>query len=101
MPLYLHAWTNTWWLFSKEKPAVNHAAIRSNLQYVNEASSHEKIPLSYYLKQKTGLFTSFTYSYILLFFLTWFPSYLLDTHDLNVKEMSVVTVIPWVFGLWG
>ncbi|CAH0153745.1 Hexuronate transporter [Peribacillus sp. Bi96] len=98
------AWAIAWWLFSKERPAVNNETIPSNQQHVNKVSSNKKIPLSFYLKQKTVLFTSFAYfaySYILFFFLTWFPSYLIDTHGLNVKEMSVVTVIPWILGFIG
>ncbi|WP_340371426.1 MFS transporter [Peribacillus sp. FSL E2-0218] len=97
------AWAIAWWLFSKEGPADN-VTTPSNQQYVNNVSSNKKIQLSYYLKQKTVLFTSFAYfaySYILFFFLTWFPSYLIDTHGLNVKEMSIVTVIPWILGFIG
>ncbi|KWW17350.1 hexuronate transporter [Peribacillus simplex] len=97
------AWAIAWWLFSKEGPADN-VTTPSNQQYVNKVSSNKKIQLSYYLKQKTVLFTSFAYfaySYILFFFLTWFPSYLIDTHGLNVKEMSIVTVIPWILGFIG
>lgn len=97
-------WAVAWWLFSKEKPANNSERIdttSSTQQHVNQFSTNGKIPLSFYLKQKTVLFTAFAYfaySYILFFFLTWFPSYLIDAHGLNVKEMSVVTVILWILG---
>lgn len=63
-----------------------------------------KIPLSFYLKQKTVLFTAFAffaYNYILFFFLTWFPSYLTEARGLSVKEMSAITVIPWILGFIG
>jgi ACS family hexuronate transporter-like MFS transporter len=63
-----------------------------------------KLRLTFYLKQKTVLFTAFaffSYNYILFFFLTWFPSYLVDARGLSVKDMSIITVIPWVLGFIG
>ncbi len=62
------------------------------------------IPMTFYLKQKTVLFTAFAffaYNYILFFFLTWFPSYLVKERGLSVEFMSVVTVIPWILGFIG
>ncbi|MMZ63363.1 Hexuronate transporter [compost metagenome] len=56
------------------------------------------------MKQKTVLFTAFAffaYNYILFFFLTWFPSYLVEARGVSVKDMSIITVIPWVLGFIG
>lgn len=39
-----------------------------------------------------------TYSF---FFLTWFPSYLNHSLHLDIKEISIATVIPWVIGAIG
>ncbi|UFM69627.1 MFS transporter [Leclercia adecarboxylata] len=60
--------------------------------------------LSYYLKQPIILFTAlafFAYSYILFFFMTWFPSYLLDARGLNMHDMSIANVLPWLLGFVG
>jgi MFS transporter, ACS family, hexuronate transporter len=46
-------------------------------------------------------FAFFSYNYVLYFFLTWLPSYLTDVHHLAVKQMSVLTLIPWVCGALG
>ncbi|EAA4057671.1 MFS transporter [Salmonella enterica subsp. enterica serovar Typhimurium] len=35
------------------------------------------------------------------FFLTWFPSYLNHSLHLDIKEISIATVIPWVIGAIG
>lgn len=92
-------WAILWWKFVKEKPS-------SSL----EVESDEKIdttnarPLTFYLKQKTVLFTAFaffSYNYILFFFLTWFPSYLIDARGLDPASMSMVTMIPWIVGFVG
>ncbi|EEF7888897.1 MFS transporter [Salmonella enterica] len=42
-----------------------------------------------------------SYNYILFFFLTWFPSYLNHSLHLDIKEISIATVIPWVIGAIG
>lgn len=60
--------------------------------------------LLHYLKQPIILVTAFAffcYNYILFFFLSWFPSYLVQAHGLNIKQMSLTTIIPWVVGFLG
>lgn len=57
-----------------------------------------------YLKQPLILATAvafFSYNYVLFFFLSWFPSYLVEAQHLNIKQMSVATVIPWLVGTVG
>lgn len=91
-------WALCWFTFVKEKPAQpmgDAPAMKA------DAPPYEKISLTFYLKQKNVLFTAFAffaYNYILFFFLTWFPSYLVDERGLSVEFMSVVTVIPWILG---
>lgn len=69
-----------------------------------EELAQAKHGLGYYLRQPIILATAFAffcYNYILFFFLSWFPSYLVQAHGLNIKEMSLTTVIPWVVGFFG
>jgi len=94
-------WALSWWKFVKEKPAAT--AKKAAVVKVDEVL-HERRPLTFYLKQKTVLFTAFaffSYNYILFFFLTWFPSYLVDARHMDVKDMSVITMIPWIVGFIG
>jgi MFS transporter, ACS family, hexuronate transporter len=100
-------WAIFWWKFVKEKPegAAEKAIAESAAagEKVNVAIEGTR-KLTFYLKQKTVLFTAlafFSYNYILFFFLTWFPSYLVDARGLSVKDMSIITVIPWVLGFVG
>ena len=92
-------WAISWWFFAKEKP-----------DYIEETNEKADIApvttfkLGYYLKNPTVLFTAFAffaYNYILFFFLTWFPSYLVDARNLSIENMSLITVIPWVLGFLG
>ena len=94
-------WAVLWFKFVKEKPPV---AMGDAPAIKAETPPGEKIPLTFYLKQKTVLFTAFAffaYNYILFFFLTWFPSYLVEERGLSVESMSVITVIPWILGFIG
>jgi D-galactonate transporter len=43
----------------------------------------------------------FCYNYILFFFLTWFPVYLVDAQGVSLRDMSIVTAIPWIVGAAG
>ncbi|MGM7721598.1 MFS transporter [Metabacillus sp. Hm71] len=97
-------WAIGWWFLIKDKPSEESNQTKRNAKLDNHEVKGEKISLTFYLKQKTVLFTAFAffaYNYILFFFLTWFPSYLTNARGLSIEEMSVVTVIPWVLGFIG
>lgn len=94
-------WAVCWWKFVKEKPLDTSEELKTQEIPV---ATESKLKLTFYLKHRTVLFTAFAffaYNYILFFFLTWFPSYLVDARGLSVKEMSITTVIPWILGFIG
>jgi MFS transporter, ACS family, hexuronate transporter len=71
---------------------------------LDENSQGPARPLRAYLVQPTILATAlafFGYNYILFFFLSWFPSYLMSEQHLSLQNMSIVTVIPWTLGFVG
>ena len=49
----------------------------------------------------TAAFGYFVHSYVMFFFLSWFPSYLMLERGLSLKEMSFATVVPWLVGTFG
>ena len=58
----------------------------------------------FYIRQPVVLAVSlgyFSYSYATFFFMTWFPSYLVMARHLSIKDMSLVSVIPWAVGTPG
>lgn len=60
--------------------------------------------LGTYLKQPAilaAMISYFGYSYILFFFLTWFPSFLTMDRHLSLKSMSIATALPWLLGFIG
>jgi len=97
-------WAAVWFKFVKDKPKGKVAEEIQQAEGNSDMGAMPVHPLRYYLKQPTVLFTAlafFSYNYTLFFFLTWFPSYLTMAHGLNVKDMSIATVIPWLLGFLG
>ncbi len=86
-------WTLAWIPAVAHRPEA-HAA----------APGSRKLPLSFYLRQPSTIGTAaafFGYSYVLYFFLTWFPSYLTMSRHLSIRDMGFVNTIPWIFGVLG
>lgn len=87
-------WTVFWIFAVRDRPTINSTAKADN------ATSK----LWFYLKQPGVIATGvafFGYSYILYFFLTWFPSYLTMARHLSIHEMAFVDTIPWLLGTAG
>ena len=103
MMLIGFVWVGVWLIATKGSEAPKEEAdARTVADTAGNDQPDEK--LSYYLKQPIILFTAlafFAYSYILFFFMTWFPSYLLDARGLNMRDMSIANVLPWLLGFVG
>jgi MFS family permease len=66
---------------------------------VHAADAHAARPLLHYLLSRPVLGVAlafFSFNYVLYFFLSWLPSYLTDYQHLNIKQMSVVGILPWL-----
>ncbi len=87
---------------AEEKALIEQLKVETHS--AEEELAQAKHGLGFYLRQPIILATAFAffcYNYILFFFLSWFPSYLVQAHGLNIKEMSLTTVIPWIVGFVG
>ncbi|WP_321790762.1 MFS transporter [Burkholderia pyrrocinia] len=101
------AWVVLWMVSTSDRPAapVNEAPdVPAAARAGGDDASAPARTLSHYVRQPRILATAaafFSYNYVLFFFLSWFPSYLVRAHHLNIKEMSVATVVPWLVGTVG
>jgi ACS family hexuronate transporter-like MFS transporter len=43
----------------------------------------------------------FGFGYSLSFFISWFPTYLTQTHDMSLADMSLASAVPWAAGVLG
>ena len=104
-------WVAAWLLIVKENPSQlksitkeEIAELQASLQLEKVTAEIDNKKLSYYLRQPSILFTAFAffaYSYILFFFMTWFPSYLTSARHLDMKSMSYANTLPWIVGAIG
>ncbi|MFL9961883.1 MFS transporter [Paraburkholderia sediminicola] len=103
-------WVVMWSIFSTDRPEHNRWARGAGSPAIHaraentESDAKPQRSLGSYLKSPTIWATSlayFGYAYILYFFLSWFPSYLMMERHLSLSSMSIVNVIPWVLGFAG
>ncbi|OLL29265.1 MFS transporter [Burkholderia sp. SRS-W-2-2016] len=103
-------WVLMWSIFSTDRPEHNRWArgmVSPSMQAKvdhTESKALPKMSLGHYLTSPTIWATSlayFGYAYILYFFLSWFPSYLMMERHLSLSSMSIVNVIPWLLGFAG
>jgi len=105
-------WTAVWWKISTDKPEDHSMVLKEELAEINFGKAEvavsqqigEKVSLLSIVRQRkilcllVGLFG---YNYTLFFFLTWFPSYLVDARHLSITQMGFATMIPWIAGAVG
>lgn len=108
-------WALIWWKVSADKPedhpmvsneeAAEISAGRIEIASTESTTSTQvKVSLISIIKQKrifALLLGMFGYNYTLFFFLTWFPTYLVDARHLSIKEMGFAAMIPWIAGAIG
>lgn len=106
-------WTLFWCKKVTDKPSEHPSVTPEELALINEGKEelitvnstiHEKVSLLSIIKQKkilALLVGLYGYNYTLFFFLTWFPSYLVDVRHLSIKEMGIAAMIPWIAGAIG
>ncbi|QKJ87811.1 MFS transporter [Paramixta manurensis] len=107
-------WMVIWFFVAADNPAKSKRVTEQERTLVDQLKqespgSEEDLTLArhglgYYLRQPIILVTAFAffcYNYILFFFLSWFPAYLVQAHGLDIKSMSMTTTIPWIVGFVG
>lgn len=104
------AWSLAWHRLSAETPAQHPKVSREELAEIDagqesaEAHAGSKVSILEVVTTRSVLMTGislFCYNYILFFFITWFPSYLVDAKGISLKDMSLVSSLPWVTGALG
>jgi D-galactonate transporter len=107
-------WMVAWFFIAADNPLKSRLVSARERELIASLKAEQTTPdeelaqashgLGYYLRQPIILVTAFAffcYNYILFFFLSWFPAYLVQAHNLDIKSMSMTTVIPWVVGFVG
>jgi MFS transporter, ACS family, hexuronate transporter len=104
-------WLAAWWWLMADRPSDSTRVGAAERAYIEDARQgdattrvSESLPLGHYLRSPLVLglaFAFFASNYILYFFLSWLPSYLVDVRHLDIRSMSMLGSIPWIMGLLG
>ena len=102
-------WTFFWILFVADRPETHRGLSDPERDEVERdrfaiVQDETKLPLSFYLRQPAVIATGvsfFGYAYILYFFLSWFPSYLMMERHLTLRDMGAINTVPWILGTIG
>lgn len=109
-------WAIIWALIASDKPRGNPRVSEAEADLIegeekeeivavsDTQSSVEKPSMFKAILQPSILATAlslFCFNYVLFFFMNWFPTFLVDTTGISLKEMSIVGVLPWVAGTLG
>jgi len=99
-------WLTAWLLVFKDSPDQHpkvseqeREMIRSSRAEIIVENVEEGHGLAHYIFSAPVLAVAvafFCFNYVLYFFLTWLPSYLMDFQHLDIKSMSIIGVIPWL-----
>jgi MFS family permease len=102
-------WPLCYFLFANkphESPFVNQAEKEFINQDEQISHSKKKIDKYYFFKNKTLLSNGwgfFVYGYSMFFYLTWLPDFLQSVYHLNIKQIGLFSVLPWLLAaifLW-
>ncbi len=99
-------WAVLWYIIFRDKPAQMKSVSIAELSFIqrglNEnpsASTHIKI-LSI-LRNRSILannYAFFTFGYLLFFSVMWLPGYLQQTYHINLHEVGLFLMAPWITG---
>ncbi len=95
-------WVPFWFVFFRNKPEesryTNHQSLPDG-EYNGFVKSHERTPWKIVLFNPTLLSTYwafFVFGYMLFFFMSWLPSYLVKVYHLDLQAQGLFTFLPWV-----
>jgi ACS family hexuronate transporter-like MFS transporter len=105
-------WAVCWFRMATSTPQEHPKVSAEEIALINAerdvpvmtAAQAPRTPVLEIILQRSVLVTGvslFCYNYILYFFMTWFPSYLIDAKGIDLKSMSIVTSLPWLVGTVG
>ncbi|SHN20957.1 MFS transporter, ACS family, hexuronate transporter [Pseudomonas asturiensis] len=105
-------WALAWWRMATSTPVEHPKVSPEELAAINDErevpvqaiGDAPRTPVLKIIGQRAVIvmgLSLFCYNYILYFFMTWFPSYLIDAKGIDLKSMSIVTALPWFVGTLG
>ncbi|GAB3556527.1 MFS transporter [Spelaeicoccus albus] len=103
-------WVVAWMIFAKEFPEQHKLVNAQEVAHIREDDDQgdpgdaNRIPWKSLLRSRTvwGLGLGFAcQAYVIYFFITWFPSYLVDARGFDLLELGIFGAIPGLAGFVG
>lgn len=105
-------WLVCWRILVTDKPHQNHRVGRQETRLIDESRMAAEVrnveddgtTLASYLRRPSTLALGaglFAVNYTQYVFISWLPSYLTSEMHLGLRQMSVITSIPWICGAIG
>lgn len=115
-------WLPLWWFLFRDFPEHSRHVNQAELEHIREQSvadraasaavthdrrRHIKGMWKFLLSNPTLLandWSFFVFGYYLFFFMTWLPSYLQQVYQLNLRQIGIFSILPWLLAavlLWG
>src|ERR1700761_475360 len=105
-------WLLLWRLFVTDKPSQSRRVGEGEAKLINDSRAiaearnveDDGMTLGAYLRRPSTLALGaglFAVNYTQYVFISWLPSYLTNVMHLDLKQMSIITSIPWICGAIG
>ncbi|MGH8373362.1 MAG: MFS transporter [Gammaproteobacteria bacterium] len=115
-------WLPLWWLLFRDFPEHSPHVNQAELEHIRDGNTtdrntsaaathdrrrHIKGMWRFLLLNPTLLannWSFFVFGYYLFFFMTWLPSYLQQAYQLNLRQIGMFSILPWLTAsllLWG
>jgi MFS family permease len=104
------AWVAAWHLLVTDEPGEHPRVSAAEAKLITESRSAYVPPerdtgsLFSFLARRSVLAVGaslFAANYVIYFFMSWLPTYLTDALHMDIKQMAVVSMIPWACGAVG
>jgi MFS family permease len=108
-------WLPLWWKFFRDFPEDSRHVDKAELAHIREGAAPPKVEarrrhgvgLWKFLFSNPTLLANdwafFVFGYYLFFFMTWLPSYFQQVYHLELKQVGLFNVLPWLLAavlLW-
>lgn len=109
-------WLPLWWKFFRDFPEESGHVDKAELAHIREGAAPPQVEarrrhgadLWKFLFSNPTLLANdwafFVFGYYLFFFMTWLPSYFQQVYHLELKQVGLFNVLPWLLAavlLWG
>lgn len=99
-------WSIIWLILFRKEPLYSSLVKKAELDYVenhktedNKRNGQNKSSWRFILFNKTFLLNNyafFAFGYLLFFGVTWLPGYISQMFNLNIKQVGIFLILPWV-----